>query len=169
MRKFLILFVLFLLLSITSGVWAGSASVDVPVTINYIGGCVISTPDHNFGNVMATVPGTGTPAANYTLSFTCSSGTTYTISQINFIKPTNAAGKTIKGVLYKNADYTGDIGTTTPTIATGTGTGTQQQIVLYSKIFGNSGTGDSACTWTYPNHYCPEGTYSAIYTFRIVF
>jgi hypothetical protein len=156
------------MLFLSCSAYAGETSISVPVSINYTGGCVITTPPHDMGSMQATIPGAGLAAPSYTMSFTCSFGTGYTVSQINFVNLANSNAKTIKATLYKDPGYANAIGSSTPTIATGTGTGSLQTITTYPKIFGYN-TGNGACTYTAPNYYCPEDTYSATYTFRIAF
>jgi len=138
--------------------YAGTATSQSTVTINYTGGCSISSDNLEL-NYDETSGATGSLA----VKVTCSNGLDWAVtanSGLNSTGETRRAKKDTDYIVYrffKDGSYTQEITVTTNAVASGTGNGSEQSNTVYAKI----NTADNSGVKT--------GTYTDTVTFTVTF
>jgi len=161
--------ILFICFAFTGIGIAGSTYVDVPVTTTYAGGCVISTQDHNLGEISTTINVNGVAVSDYTLIVECTSGILYTITAETISNLANGDGKVLTTALYRDVARTSQVTSSSKTFGTGTGAGRGNALshTVYPKLFGKLSSTGGTCTYTAPNYYCAPGSYSGTMHFMV--
>lgn len=148
---------------------AGEATVDVPVTINYTGGCVINAPASVNLGAFSTRDG-NIPLSNITFAVRCTNGTQYTVKyvqggQLNM----EGTNNWVRFLIYKDAGRTDRV-LPNSDIATQTGNGQDQQIVLYTMkgYYEGSNLQKGCGSGYYSSNTCAAGLYSGTVQFKVI-
>lgn len=166
MKKKLLMFGLLSVIQIAT---AGEATVDVPVTINYTGGCVINAPASINLGTFSTRDG-NVPLSNITFAVRCTAGTQYTVKYVSGDRlDLQGTNNWVRFLVYKDAGRTDRV-LPNSDITTATGTGQDQQVVLYTTKGHYEGANlmKGCGSGYYSAETCSPGSYSGTIQVKVI-
>lgn len=176
------------LATLSGTAFAGQTSIDMPVSINYSGGCVLNLPSSvDLGTIPTIQPiGNGSKLNPFSFSVKCTSGVNYTVKADNinsyeniFLINSSDSNYKMAIVFAKDSGYSQFLYYTSDgsgqTILSGTGDGTEKTITLYPRVgqvrqspnYDTSGFGKTCYVGSSATSTCLQGTYTGTLKIKV--